>query len=143
MSDIKFDFLNDKPQALNSKAKEYAMIFVKKDKLKTHQLRNVFSSIEKMRTAFKRKKQYDDEIEMDLIMLKPKIAYAAGRQKSVKNNFYYFVEAAIDAVEIVGQKRSEGNEEEQKANQEAANKALQKFFALMESVVGYHKFYES
>ncbi|MBK8652909.1 MAG: type III-A CRISPR-associated protein Csm2 [Haliscomenobacter sp.] len=115
-------------------AKEQAKIFVLQDRLKTHQLRNVFSAIERMRSKTKAKPGKDQTIyqmvETDLILLKPKIAYAAGRQKSVRNTFFPFVEAAIEAVVM---------------NQENEKKvaALKNFFALMESVVGYHKFFES
>lgn len=132
---IIIDFNNPKASVLDKLAKDYAEIFVSKDRLKTHQLRNVFSSIEKMRSAFKQKKKYDEDLEMQLIMLKPKIAYAAGRSKSVRYNFYPFVEAAVNAVVEVAENNPQ--------NDEKINKALQYFFALMESVVGYHKFFES
>jgi CRISPR-associated protein Csm2 len=113
-------------QDLNKLAEKYAEIFVRQDRLKTHQLRNVFSSIEKMRSTYKSKKSYD-AVEKDLILLKPKIAYAAGRQKSVRYNFYPFVKSAIDSVD----------------NAKDKEVALSNFFALMESVVGYHKFFEN
>lgn len=116
-----------KPKDLDRLARENAETFVRKDRLKTHQLRNVFSAIEKMRTQFKQKETYTDELEMELILLKPKIAYAAGRQRSVRYHFFPFIESAIGAVE------SSGNKE----------KAMKNFFALMESVVGYHKYFES
>lgn len=114
------------PQELNQLAEKYAEIFVRQDRLKTHQLRNVFSSIEKMRTIYKANKN-DPNVERDLILLKPKIAYAAGRQKSVRYNFYPFVKSAIDSV----------------SGSSDREKAIANFFALMESVVGYHKFYEN
>lgn len=117
-----------KPQELNKLAESHAKTF-QQDHLKTHQLRNVFSSIEKMRTIAKgaKKGKTYEAIESDLILLKPKVAYAAGRQKSVRFHFFPFVEAAIDAV----------------VNANDKEKALKNFFALMESVVGYHKFFET
>jgi CRISPR-associated protein Csm2 len=115
------------PQELNQLAEKYAEIFVRQDRLKTHQLRNVFSSIEKMRTIYKMNNKTFPSVENDLILLKPKIAYAAGRQKSVRNNFYPFVKSAIDSV----------------SGSSDRNKALDNFFALMESVVGYHKYFEN
>lgn len=124
-----------KPQELEGLAKSTASTIAQKDRLKTHQLRNVFSAIEKMRTLHKRIVKAKDEgdakkmkadLEMQLIMLKPKIAYAAGRQKSVRYNFFPLVEGAVDAVD--------------RANH--SEKAYNRFFALMESVVAYHKFYE-
>lgn len=123
-------------EELNQLAKDNAEKFVNQDRLKTHQLRNVFSSIEKMRTSYKaiirmkkgeKKEAAMGALKRDLILIKPKIAYAAGRQRSVRNNFFPFVEAAIDAV-----KRAD-----------YVLEAYKNFFALMESVVGYHKFYET
>lgn len=114
------------PQALNQLAEKYAEVFVRQDRLKTHQLRNVFSSIERMRTIYKTRKTYQS-IENELVLLKPKIAYAAGRQKTVRYNFFPFVKGAIDGV----------------VQAEDKEKALANFFALMESVVGYHKFFEN
>lgn len=67
------------------------------------------------------------KLDMDLILLKPKIAYAAGKQRSVRFNFFPFVQGAVDAV----------------GNSRDKDKAYQNFFALMESVVGYHKYFES
>ena len=117
------------PQEIDRIAKDFADRFVRQDRLKTHQLRNVFSAIEKMRSVYKMNKQDYFSIESDLILLKPKIAYAAGRQRSVRTNFFPLVEQAIDAID--------------RAPQDNKHKALTNFFALMESVVGYHKFFES
>lgn len=111
---------------INDTARKEAEQFVK-DRLKTHQLRNVFSAIERMRSYYKKEKSYDDHLETQLILLKPKLAYAAGRQKSVRYNFFPFVEKAIDAV----------------VDAQNKDKAISNFFALMESVVGYHKFFEN
>lgn len=115
-------------------AKEMAEL-LKADRLKTHQLRNVYSAVERMRSASKSAKNQPAEervspydfVKHDLILLKPKIAYAAGRQKSVRYNFYPFMVNAIDAVVASSEK----------------DKALKNFFALMESLVGYHKFFEN
>ncbi|MCB0597045.1 MAG: type III-A CRISPR-associated protein Csm2 [Lewinellaceae bacterium] len=132
--DLNFDTIQ--AQELNQLAKDSASTFVQKDRLKTHQLRNVFSAIEKMRTLYKQAQRERDEakkakkmedLKMQLIFLKPKIAYAAGRQRSVRYNFFPLVEAAVDAVD----------------NAKDEDGAYQKFFALMESVVGYHKFFEA
>lgn len=134
-------------QELNQLAEKYAEVFVRQDRLKTHQLRNVFSSIERMRARYKseaakkqrhgdagspesaeeRKQRIYKSIENDLILLKPKIAYAAGRQKTVRYNFFPFVKGAVDGV----------------VQAEDKEKALANFFALIESVVGYHKFFEN
>ncbi len=114
-------------------AREKAQVF-KKDRLKTNQIRNFYSAIAQMRIKFQEAKKSDDEkdnnsgyeaVKTDLTMLKPKLAYAAGRQAAVKANFYEFMTDAIDAVEASTDK----------------NKAMEKYFALIESVVGFHKYY--
>ena len=95
--------------------------------IKTHQLRNFFAAVSSMRSAYRQKKKYDDDIEMKLIMLKPKLAYAAGRQSKMRTSFYPFMKGAIDAVE----------------NSTNKDIAIKNFFALMESVIAYHKFHEN
>lgn len=127
--DVTLDMLA--PQDIDRIAKDFAERFVRQDRLKTHQLRNVFSSIEKMRSVYKSHKNYTS-IESDLILLKPKIAYAAGRQRSVRTNFFPLIEQAIDAIDAI-----------RPTDLENKHKALTNFFALVESVVGYHKFFES
>jgi len=94
-----------------------------KDQLKTNQIRNFYAAVSKMKIDYEKKPTYE-AIKMDLIMLKPKLAYAAGRQKSVKK-FYYLMNDAIQGVEASTDKP----------------KAIENFFALIESVVAYHKYY--
>jgi len=104
------------------------------DKLKTNQIRNFYSAITRLRTEFEQEplgedgqksKQFGESIETQLVMLKPKLAYAAGRQTAVRANFYPFMKSAIDGV-LESKRDSE---------------TLKKYFALIESVVAYHKFY--
>lgn len=92
-----------------------------KDGLKTNQVRNFYAAIVKMRAEFKREGTYTDGLRSQLIMLKPKLAYAAGRQRSVRDNFYPFMKAEIDKVRD--------------------DDSLAKFFMTVESVVAYHKFF--
>ena len=105
-----------------------------KDQLKTSQIRNFYAAVSKMKIDYEKSKVDSDNkgkpeplydaIRMDLIMLKPKLAYAAGRQKSVKK-FYYLMNDAIKGVQASTNK----------------HKAIENFFALIESVVAYHKFH--
>lgn len=105
-----------------------------RDKLKTGQIRNFYSAITRIRTDFvnseatesiTEKKELLDKIRTDIIMLKPKIAYAAGRQTAVRATFYPFVKSSIDGIE--------------KSNFDA--RSIKNFLQLVESVVAYHKFY--
>ena len=82
-----------------------------------------------MRTDFEQSGQDYAKIKKQLVMLKPKLAYAAGRQMAVKSNFYPFMKNAIEGVE--------------KAEKEGLDQkvAMEHFFLLVESVVAYHKFH--
>lgn len=114
------------PAKINELAEKCAKD-LKDDKVKTTQIRNVYSGITQIRQTFENEKVYS-AVEMDLIMLKPKVAYAAGRQPTtVKPHFYPFIKEAVEAVEASSDK----------------NKAIQNFIYLMESVVAYHKFYDT
>lgn len=107
------------------KAENMALQFTR-DKLKTNQIRNFYSAITRMRTEFETN-GLTREIETQLIMLKPKLAYAAGRQTAVRANFYECMTTAIQSI----------------VNETGGNKVenLEKFFLLVESVVAYHKFH--
>ena len=148
MSALK-DLAQDDIKIIIQEAEEMAE---KLKSVKTHQLRNVFSAISKMRMDYKHSKMkhskalaqqakgaaterseaefekavgdriYED-LEITLLFMKPKIAYAAGRIKDVRP-FYDFMKSAIEAVE----------------NSSNKGKALKHFFMLMESIVAYHKF---
>jgi len=94
-------------------------------RIKTNQIRNVFSTVNKIRAMQKKKSAYEN-LERELILMKPKLAYAAGRNRDVRP-FKDFLASAIDGV--VG------------AGESCKTEALNNFFALIESVVAYHKFY--
>lgn len=107
------------------KAEEIALQLTK-DRLKTGQIRNFYSAITQMRTTFSiEDENVTDELKRGLTMLKPKIAYAAGRQTAVRATFYPFIKSALDGIE-----RSNYNVQ-----------AIKNFFQLIESIVAYHKFY--
>lgn len=115
------------PEDIDSIGLEYAGKFVggKDDGVKTNQLRNFYSAIVAIRTKFKSVKTVTPQIERDLILLKPKLAYAAGRQQKVKP-LYDLMKKAIDATIKVPE----------------SNKplALQNLISITEAIVAYHKF---
>jgi len=93
--------------------------------IKTNQIRNIFSTITKIRNDFKSNKgKFEESIRRELVMLKPKLAYAAGRNPDVRP-FQELFDSAINGV-IQSSKPEE---------------ALRNFFDLAEAVVAYHKFY--
>ncbi|MEM9886820.1 MAG: type III-A CRISPR-associated protein Csm2 [Bacteroidota bacterium] len=96
-----------------------------KDGLKTNQIRNFYSEIDKLRALYRKSEDNAEEIVGRLILLKPKLAYAAGRQRAVRKNFYPFMEKRIDEVVDANDKKE----------------AIETFFTWIESIVGYHKFY--
>lgn len=104
-----------------AKGKEFNLI-------KTNQIRNFYNSIVEMKQDMKNNAA-DAEVYSKLILLKPKLAYAAGRQTPVKG-LYWFVEAAVNGIESP-------NEE----NSETFKKSMKNFFDLIESLVAYHKFH--
>lgn len=113
------------PGELVRRAEEIA-VQLTRDRLKTGQIRNFYSSITQLRTQFSiDEEKVSDDLKRDLTMLKPKIAYAAGRQTAVRATFYPFVKSALDGIE--------------KSHYD--QRGIKNFFQLIESIVAYHKFY--
>lgn len=110
------------PEMLDTIANERGKDFAQD--VKTNQIRNVFSHINEMRMNYRKEKSYS-AVERDLILLKPKLAYAKGRQPRALGDFQKFMFEAVDAVSGASDKQ----------------KALENFFALVEAVVAYHKFH--
>jgi CRISPR-associated protein Csm2 len=116
------DLAGTPADAIDAIAKQKGQAFA--TSIKTNQIRNVFAAVSSIRQQFKQTGNCTPEIERSLILLKPKLAYAAGRQTVVRP-FQEFMSQAIDAVK----------------NSKNKKDALENFFALVESVVAYHKFY--
>lgn len=104
-----------------------AKALVKSDRLKTHQLRNIYSSVDRLRSVYLSKREVTDEMMDGLYLLMPKLAYAAGRQPAVNATLFPLMEKLIVAV----------------GKSQDKEKAFRNFFAFMESVVGYHKYFEN
>lgn len=90
----------------------------------TNQIRNIYGAVQHIRVRASRPHPDSEDINRRLIFLKPKLAYASGRQNKLRSLRNVLVQA-IDSV--VQSKNPE--------------KARENFFILMESVVAYHKFY--
>lgn len=114
------------PQDIDSIGNSYAKKF-SEDKVKTNQLRNFYSSILSIRTKFNNAGEVTPQIERELILLKPKLAYASGRQTKVKP-FYELMCDGIDATVNLA------------ANEKA--EALRNLISITEAIVAYHKFYD-
>jgi len=115
------------------KGKSYAN---PKDGIKTNQMRNVFSNILSIKNQYNRYVTNNlhndinfDELNRELMLLKPKIAYAVGRasgySKEKYRDFYNLNKTAIKSV----------------INSENKITAYENYFALMEAIIAYHKYY--
>ena len=92
--------------------------------VKTSQLRTFYSAVNSIRVQSQQERDFS-YIERNLILLKPKLAYAAGRHPRQLKAFQSFMVQAIDGV----------------VNSRNPKDALTNFFDLLEAVVAYHKFY--
>lgn len=92
--------------------------------VKTSQLRTFYSAVNRIRVQSQQERSFS-HIERSLILLKPKLAYAAGRHPRQLKAFQSFMVQAIDGV----------------VNSNKKEKALTNFFDLLEAVVAYHKFH--
>lgn len=92
--------------------------------VKTSQLRTFYSAVNRIRVQSQQEKTFS-HIERSLILLKPKLAYAAGRHPHQLKAFQSFMVQAIDGV----------------VNSKNKGDALTNFFDLLEAVVAYHKFH--
>ena len=111
-----------KPEDIDGIGKAQGKAFA--DNVKTSQLRAFYGAVNRIRVQFQQANDFSPRIERSLILLKPKLAYAAGRHNTLKS-FQSFMVRAIDGVV-----KSNGKEQ-----------ALTNFFDLLEAVVAYHKFY--
>lgn len=93
--------------------------------VRTSQLRTFYSAVNRIRVRFQQEHSVTSPVERSLILLKPKLAYAAGRHPRQLKTFQSFMVQAIDGVV--------------KSNDK--DKALNNFFDLLEAVVAYHKFH--
>jgi CRISPR-associated protein Csm2 len=113
------------PEEIVRKAEEIAQLLIT-DKLKTGQIRNFYSAVTRMRTDYANKETgYMDTLKKEITMLKPKLAYAAGRQTAVRSTFYPTMRKAIDGI----------------VESNYSSAAFENFFMFAESIVAYHKFY--
>jgi len=105
-------------------AEELGRKFAKEKKITTSQLRNVFSDINRIRMEWKFGELKEDRLPKELVLLKPKLAYAAGRHRNVEE-LKKELEEAIDKV----------------AKSSNVKVAGDNFFRFVESIVAYHKYY--
>lgn len=128
-NDIPNDLADFSANAINDLAEKSCKEVFSRN-IKTNQIRNFFSHINTIQMSYKKaRNEYNSGIERDLILLKPKLAYAAGRQnRNQQESYKQFTGLLSKAIDSVVSSK------EQKI-------ALCNFFALVEAIVAYHKFY--
>lgn len=114
------------PQDIDSIGENYGRLFVQSE-VKMAQLRNFYSSIVSIRIKLKSAGTVTGQIERELILLKPKLAYSAGRQLRLKP-FYELIKKGIDATSV--------NDEKKKVE------AVDNLISITEAIVAYHRFYD-
>ena len=113
------------PEELNRQGEEWGKKLADQyTGIKTNQIRNLYSAVQHIRVRASQPEVNQDDINRRLIFLKPKLAYASGRQTNLKP-LRAFLANAIDSV----------------VKSEDPAKARDNFFILMESIVAYHKFH--
>lgn len=113
------------PEDIDSISETYGhKLADRREGIKTNQVRNIFSTVLALRTKLKTEKEFTDDIHNDLVLIKPKLAYAAGRQRNVKP-LYELLSQGITAT----------------VNSKDQVKGLENFIQLVESIVAYHKFH--
>jgi CRISPR-associated protein Csm2 len=104
---------------------EYADTLANKLKdMKTTQLRRFFGAVKNIEKNLNGKSWED--VEADFYLLKPKLAYAKGRNL-IPAEFHEVVKTSMNKVDV-------GNNEDKIAN-------YKMFVRFLESIVAYHKFY--
>ena len=123
MSYFNGDFADLTPQFIDNLAETEGKKFA--EKIKVSQIRNLYGAIERIRNDYvKENKKWSGRIEKYLVLLRPKLAYAVGRNRELKPLQSLFDEA-VSAV------LSSRNKE----------KALEMFLMLSEAVVAYHRYF--
>jgi CRISPR-associated protein Csm2 len=103
----------------------YADILAKTVKIKTTQLRRFFNEIKQIEKRLSGGASWSD-IETDFYLLRPRLAYAKGREL-ISKDFYELVKTALIKVDV-------GKDHDKKEN-------FEKFVKFLEAMVAYHKFY--
>ena len=111
------------PEELDRRGEEWGRK-LKQDGVKTNQIRNLYAAVQHIRVRASQPEPDTEDINRRLVFLKPKLAYATGRQRQLRQLRDFLVQA-IDSV----------------VHSTNSPKARENFFILMESIVAYHKFH--
>lgn len=116
------------PEELNRRSEEWGRRLADRRRgIKTNQIRNIYGTIQHIRVRASQPNSNTADINRSLIFLKPKLAYASGRQ-SQQSEMRPLRDFLVDAINSV-------------VKSQKPEKARENFFILMESIVAYHKFH--
>ena len=147
------DLISVEPEKIEEYCKKKGELFAKgedgKFKVSTSKLRNFFAKVISLRTYYRNPGRDDldklyNKLKREIILLKPSLAYAYGRDKDLKN----FCDETTDIInktiksfndEYLSKKGKE--KENEKIDISLKFESLENFFAILEGFVAYHKFY--
>lgn len=121
---LSIDLTTIAPEELDRQGEKWGKDLAGHSGVKTNQIRNLYATVQHIRVRASRPQPDTEDINRRLVFLKPKLAYASGRQPALKGLRNFLVQA-IDSV----------------IRSEDPPKAQENFFILMESIVAYHKFH--
>ncbi len=106
----------------------------------TSQLRNVFSKIVSIRTFYTNPnigdfKAFVNKLKRDITLLKPRLAYATGRDKSLQKFYEDMVNLIDETIKSIDLELNSLNAEQFKLT------SIDNFFAIVEGFVAYHKYH--
>lgn len=104
---------------------DFAKHLVEVKKLETTQIRNVYGSMKKLEMT-----GWNSQTAQRLLLLKPRLAYAAGRKDTVKD-LQQVISKAIDFI----------FDDEINKDEKMKEQAFQRFCQFFEAIVAYHKCY--
>jgi CRISPR-associated protein Csm2 len=112
--------------------------YLAENDVKTNQLRKFLDAVNRIKADLRQESSVRlDKIEVELQVLKPKLAYAVGRsnkqrEKPALDAFSQVINAAIDSIKDAELIRTESDKEEFRED-------FERLVYLIESVVAYHK----
>lgn len=111
--------------------------------IKTHQIRNFYSSITKMKVDWRTGDlKHPQKLQNAMVLIKPKLAYAAARNKNLEG-FYELIKTLIEIAsnELEEVKTTFNTEETKKEAMKTLTSVYDNFIIFMEAIVAYHKYY--
>lgn len=95
-----------------------------RDKLTTTQIRSFFSEVKQIQSSIHNEETLLPEVKRQLILLKPKLAYQAGRQEQNRNKGVTYLERVLTpAINLIGD----------------SAEAFSNFVDFFEAILAYHK----